>query len=98
MERGAWGHKESDMTEQLKHTHIVLLTKNIVIQHISKLFLSSITEAVYPLNRNIPFPSSPNLWQPTLSCSFSEFNYYRCTSCTWDHEFSPSVTVSFQLT
>ena len=40
-ERGAWGHKESDTTEQLRHIHIhsIVNCKNTVIQPISKHFL-----------------------------------------------------------
>lgn len=85
--------------------------KYIVVQQISRIYSSCITEILSPLNSNSPFLSSPSLWQPpfdSVSMSLTsldtsyEWNHavfvFLWLACfTW-HYVPPDLSISFHMT
>ena len=63
--------------------NIIMLTRHSV-QQISRLYSSSITESLKPLNNNSPFPLLPSPGQPILHSLLLRVTVLD-TSCEWNH-------------
>ena len=57
----------------------------------SRTFLSSPTETLYPLNNNSSFPPPPNPWQPLCTFYLYEFDYFRYLVYVESYNICPFV-------